>query len=153
MGEKIIRPLKGGENMNSKDDEINKFDSCVKKVLSKEVKYRIRSMKNHQKYYVNFSELDKTDEEKLFYTDSHPSDKFSEKITTRLFDAVIHDELLYEALLSIKPNIRELLILKYWGDLTDYEVGQAMSMSQQMVNYNKNRALRNLRKIIEEMRK
>ena len=80
------------------------------------------------------------------------TDIFSEKLTTRLFDAVIHDELLYEALLSIKPNIRELLILKYWGDLSDSEVGQAMSMSQQMVNYNKNKALRNLKKIIEEMR-
>lgn len=139
--------------MNSEITEINKFDSCVKQALNKELKYRIRSMKNHQKHYINISELSKTDEVKLFYTDIYPSDIFSEKLTTRLFDAVIHDELLYEALLSMKPNIRELLILKYWGDLSDSEVGQAMSMSQQMVNYNKNKALRNLRKIIEEMRK
>lgn len=138
--------------MNSEIAEVNKFDSCVKQALNKELKYRIRSMKNRQKHFVNISELSKIDETKLFYTDIYPSDIFSEKLTTRLFDAVIHDELLYEALLSIKPNIRELLILKYWGDLSDSEVGQAMSMSQQMVNYNKNKALRNLKKIIEEMR-
>lgn len=139
--------------MNSEIAEVNKFDSCVKQALNKELKYRIRSMKNRQKHYINISELSKIDEAKLFYTDIYPSDIFSEKLTTRLFDAVIHDELLYEALLSIKPNIRELLILKYWGDLSDSEVGQAMSMSQQVVNYNKNKALRNLKKIIEEMRK
>ena len=139
--------------MNSEIAEVNKFDSCVKQALNKELKYRIRSMKNRQKHFVNISELSKIDETKLFYTDIYPSDIFSEKLTTSLFDAVIHDELLYEALLSIKPNIRELLILKYWGDLSDSEVGQAMSMSQQMVNYNKNKALRNLKKIIEEMRK
>ncbi|MDY3930066.1 MAG: hypothetical protein SOZ34_12040 [Clostridia bacterium] len=139
--------------MNSEIAEVNKFDSCVKQALNKELKYQIRSMKNRQKHFVNISELSKIDEAKLFYTDIYPSDIFSEKLTTRLFDAVIHDELLYEALLSIKPNIRELLILKYWGDLSDSEVGQAMSMSQQVVNYNKNKALRNLKKIIEEMRK
>ena len=97
--------------------------------------------------------MSKAEESKLFYTDNYPSDNFSEKLTTRLFDAVIHDELLCEALLLIKPNVRELLILKYWGDLTDSEVGQAMRMSQQMVNYNKNKALGNLRKIIEELRR
>ena len=65
-------------------------------------------MKNRQKHYINISELSKIDEAKLFYTDIYPSDIFSEKLTTRLFDAVIHDELLYEALLSIK--IRTLYV-------------------------------------------
>lgn len=139
--------------MKSEKSEINKFDSCVKQALNKELKYRLRSIKNHRKHYVSISELSKAEESKLFYTDNYPSDNFSEKLTTRLFDAVIHDELLYEALLLIKPNVRELLILKYWGDLTDSEVGQAMRMSQQMVNYNKNKALGNLRKIIEELRR
>lgn len=153
MGEKFIRPPKGGEYMKSKLAEINKFDSCVKQALNKELKYRLRSTKNYRKHYVNISELSKADELKLFYMDDYPSDNFSENLTTRLFDAAIHDELLYEALLSIKPNVRELLILKYWGNLTDSEVGQAISMSQQMVNYNKNKALGNLRKIIEELRR
>lgn len=139
--------------MKSKIAEINKFDSCVKKALNNELKYRLRTMKNYMRHYVSISELNKADEAKLFYKDDYPSYNFSEKLTTRLFDAVIHDELLYEALLSIKPDVRELIILKYWGDLTDSEVGQALSMSQQMVNYNKNKALKSLRKIIEELRK
>lgn len=132
--------------------EMNKFDACVKKTLVNELKYRLRSMKKDRERYVNISELSQKDINQLSYADTYPSDIFSEKLTTRLFDTVIHDELLYEALMSIKPNIRELIILKYWGDLTDIEVGQVISMSQQMVNYNKNNALRKLRKIIEELR-
>lgn len=138
--------------MNRKIAEMNKFDACVKKTLVNELKYRLRSMKKDRERYVNISELSQTDMGQLSYADTYPSDIFSEKLTTRLFDTVIHDELLYEALMSIKPNIRELIILKYWGDLTDTEVGQVISMSQQMVNYNKNNALRKLRKIIEELR-
>lgn len=54
--------------------------------------------------------------------------------------------------MSIKPNIRELVVLEYWGNLTGAEVGQVISMSRRMVNYNKNNALQKLRKIIEELR-
>ena len=68
--------------MNSEITKINKFDSCVKQALNKELKYRIRSMKNHQKHYINISELSKTDEVKLFYTDIYPSDIFSEKLSS-----------------------------------------------------------------------
>lgn len=132
--------------------EMNKFDACVKKTLVNELKYRLRSMKNDRERYVNISELSQKDINQLSYADTYPSDIFSEKLTTRLFDTVIHDELLYEALMSIKPNIRELIVLEYWGNLTDAEVGQVISMSRRMVNYNKNNALQKLRKIIEELR-
>ena len=94
-GREIHSPSKGGEYMKSKLAEINKFDSCVKQALNKELKYRLRSIKNYRKHYVNISELSKADESKLFYMDDYPSDNFSEKLTTRLFDAVIHDELMY----------------------------------------------------------
>ena len=72
--------------MKSKLAEINKFDSCVKQALNKELKYRLRSIKNYRKHYVNISELSKADESKLFYMDDYPSDNFSEKLTTRLFE-------------------------------------------------------------------
>lgn len=138
--------------MNRKIAETNKFDACVKKALVNELKYRLRSMKNNRERYVNISELSQKELNQLSYADTYPSDIFSEKLTTRLFDTVIHDELLYEALMSIKPNIRELIVLEYWGNLTDAEVGQVISMSRRMVNYNKNNALQKLRKIIEELR-
>ncbi len=138
--------------MKSEYIEINKFDSCVKDALKKELKYRIRSMKNHQKRFMNISELSRSEEAKLSYIDEYPSEMFSEILTTRLFDAVIHDELLYEALLSIKPHMRELLILKYWGSYTDDQVGNILNMNRAAITRSKNNALSKLRKFMEEMR-
>ena len=134
-------------------DEVNKFDCCVKKGLTLELKYRLRSMKNHQKYYISISDLSYSEMSKLTYNDEYSSEVFREKLATRFFEAVIHDELLYEALLSMRPDIREIVLLKYWGDLSDNEIGQAMKMNRRTVNYNKNKALRELRKFLEEMKR
>ena len=134
-------------------DEISKFDSCIKKGLTLELKYRLRSMKNHQKRYISISDLSYSEMSKITYNDKYPSEVFREKLTTRLFEAVIHDELLYEALVAMQPDIREIVLLKYWGDLSDNEIGQAMKMNRRTVNYNKNKALRELRKFLEEMKR
>ena len=74
-------------------------------------------------------------------------------MATRLFEAVVHDELLYEALLSIRPKTRELILLKYWGELTDVEVGRVMNMKRDAVTKTKLRTLSRLRKFMEEVRK
>lgn len=139
--------------MKKNIDEVNKFDSCIKKSLTQELKYRLRTMKNHQKRYINFSDLAYSEMSKLTYKDKYPSEVFKEKLTTRLFSTVIHNELLYEALLAMPPDIREIVLLKYWGDLSDNEIGQAMKMNRRTVNYNKNKALRELRKFLEEMKR
>jgi len=139
--------------MTSKIDVINQFDSCVKNALSKELKYRLRSIKNYQKHYVNITELSYLGQSQLVHSDTYPSNAFREKLTTRLFEAVVHDELLYEALLSIRPKTRELILLKYWGELTDVEVGRVMNMKRDAVTKTKLRTLSRLRKFMEEMRK
>lgn len=130
---------------------IIKFDACVTKGLENELKYRKRSRTNLAKRVVNFSEMSKADEKKLYLEDEY--EVFRETITTSLFDATIHDELLHKALLSLKEKNREIILLKYWGELTDFEIGQAMSMSRQMVQYHRNCALKLLKKKIEGMKR
>ena len=132
---------------------VNQFDACVKDCLKKELLYRIRTINNYKKHYVNISELNKEERDKLSTFDVYPSNEFREKLTTRIFDAEIHNELLYQALLLIKPITRELIVLKFWGEMTDEEIGQVLSISRKMVNYYKNKALINLKKIIEEINK
>ena len=142
---------KGGESMKSEYEIICKFDSCIKNALEKELKYRIRSEKNHYKRYTSIYELSPLEENEISYSDEYPSLSFGETLTTRLFDTVIHNELLYEALLSIKPHMRELLLLKYWGSYTDEQVGEILNMNRAAITRSKNNALFKLRKIIEEL--
>lgn len=130
-----------------------KFNSFITKALENELLYRKRGRKNQAKRVVNFSELKKEDENKLYFEDEYDCECFQETITTSMLDATIHDELLHKALLSLKKNNLEIIILKYWGELTDLEIGRALSMSQQMVHYHRNQSLELLKIIIEELRK
>ena len=131
-------------------DIINKFDTYIKKSLKNEMLDYVRSDKLKQKKYVNFSQLTNREQNELFVFDEYPSELFEEKISTQLFDAIIHNELLYEALLSIKPRSRELIILKFWGDMTDVEIGQVLNMNKGAVNKQKLRILQKLKTLMEE---
>lgn len=137
--------------MKSDLELIGKFDSYIKKSLKNELKYCIREMKREHNKVVNFSDLSKSEERQLFTMDKYPSEEFAEKIETKMFDVIIRNELLYEALNFIKPKSREIILLKFWGEMTDYEVGQVLNMDRVAVTQNKNRTLNNLRKIIEEL--
>ena len=131
---------------------VEKFDAWVKKCLSNELKYRIRGLKNRSKHIIVFSDMSNSDMEQLYYEDTYEFTCFRKNIETRIFDAVIHDELLYEALLHLAPKEREIILLKYWGRYSDNEVGRLLNMSRRMVCYNKNKAINLLKKIIEEMK-
>ncbi len=130
-----------------------KFDACVTKAFEHELKYRKRCRANQAKRVVNFSEMSKADEKQLYSEDEYAFEKFCETIATSLFDATIHDELLHKALLALNKNNREIILLKYWGEMTDYEIGQALSMSRKMVNVYKNRSLNLLKIMLEELRR
>lgn len=140
--------------MNAVYGACNRFDAYIKKSIVNCLKDYIRTTRNYHTHYISFSELSEYDlNSATLYKDTYPSEMFCENIKTRLFDAAIHDELLYSALMQVSQDIREILLLKFWGEFSDKEIGRIMCMSQQMVCYNKNKALKMLKKIIEELRK
>ena len=100
-----------------------------------------------------FSNMSISEEKELVHNDVYEVETFSEKVSTRLFDVVLNDELLYNALRAIPKKQREIIILKYWGEMTDSEIGELIGMSQQSVSYNKNKVLKKLKKNIEEVKK
>ena len=143
--------------MDTKEKEIlAKFDAYVKKALVNELKYRKRSNKNYSKHYVNFSDLSEKEfnemNSKHSTIDKYPSLEFKKTVKVNEFNAGIHNELLYEALRQLKPNSYEVIILKYWEEFTENEIGNILNISQQMVNYYKKKAIQELKKRIEEMK-
>lgn len=152
MGTSFSPEQRGRKTVISEEEIVmRKFDTCIKKALVQELKYRKRSMKNQRARIVNFSELSNLEAQSLYSEDTYPAEKFQKTVETKLFDAVICNELLYESLQVLTPSNREILLLKYWGRMTDSEIGQILSMSQQMVNYHRGKSLRRLKTIIEEM--
>ena len=131
---------------------VGQFDSFIKKGLSNELKYYIRSRENRKKHMIVLSELSDFEMNQLCHKDIYYFDEFEDTIKTSIFDVVIHDELLYNALQLLNSLNREIIVLKYWEEMTDREIGHILNMSQQTVNYKKNKAIKLLKKIIEEMK-
>lgn len=139
--------------MKSDIEIISKFDLYIKKSLKNELRHRIRDMKRRKDRVICFSDLSESDEKKLFCVDQYPSDIFEEKIDAQIFDVIIRNELLFEALKSINPRARDIIFLKFWGDMTDKEIGKLLKMNRVSVTNSKNNALNKLRKIIEELKR
>jgi len=150
-GTYLFCPLQGGTKMSSETEIISKFDTYIKKSLKNELRHCIRDAKRERDKVVSFSNLTKSEENTLYISEEYPSEKFEEKIETELFDVIIRDELLYEVLKKLKPKSRNIILLKYWFEMTDYEVGQLLDMKRDAVVQHRNRTLSNLKRKIEEM--
>lgn len=139
--------------MFSESVVVKKFDAFIKKCLSNELKDYIDEKKVRSKHFVIFSDLKATESEQLYSEDIYYFENFQKVLKTVEFDAVIRDELLYESLSQLTPLVREIIILKYWGDYTDKEIAKILKLTLRQVNYNKNKALNLLKDIIKELKK
>ena len=61
----------------------------------------------------------------------------------------IENEMLYQALLLLPEKRLEIILLSFFGDLTDKEIAEIMIMPKSTVQYNRNAAIRYIRKIME----
>ena len=149
---KQVKPpsSKGGDELINEERVVAQFDSFIIRCLSNELKSRIRARKSRDRHIVIFSDMKSSEKKQLYYNDTYS--QLYRSIKTIMFDAMIQDELLYEALLRLKPQMREIIVLKYWGRYSDQKIGSMLKMSRRTVCRNKNKALRLLKNIIEEMK-
>jgi RNA polymerase sigma-70 factor (ECF subfamily) len=94
-----------------------------------------------------------------FYRSNHFQEKLSEDIPDHRVEANSTDrahrhfdqELLGRAMKELKDHYRQILILKYMNDLTNEEIAQIMGRSQAALRILQYRALKSLRRIIQNM--
>ena len=90
----------------------------------------------------------KTMRKQDFYVyDAYPGLEFG--ISLENINVVIEDEVLYQALLMIPEERLEIILLSYFGDLTDKEISKVIMMPKSSVQYNRNAGLRQIKKIME----
>lgn len=65
----------------------------------------------------------------------------SEKAIENHIDKII----LQENINQLNEQDRQIIILYYWWGYRDSEIGEIMSLSQQLVNYRRNKAIKQLR--------
>ena len=136
--------------MNPKSYEQGKqrtFDCFCKKVLKNELRDFYDEIKRRRDKEVSFSELSERELEQLATTDSYFA---TEQIFNVLgHDVVVCDESIAEALRSLPERKRDIILLSYFLELSDGEIGEKLNLIRATVQYQRTSTLRELKKMME----
>jgi DNA-directed RNA polymerase specialized sigma24 family protein len=138
--------------VNPTSHELDKqrvFDSFCKKVLKNEALNCYGEMKRLRDKEVSFSELSAHELEQLSTTDKYFR---AEQIFNVLGnDIIVTDESIAEALRSLpEQRNRDIILLYYFLELSDGEIGKKLDMIRSKVQYKRTRTLQELKKMMEE---
>jgi len=65
-------------------------------------------------------------------------------------DVIVNDENIAEALRSLPERKRDIILLSYFLELSDGEIGKKLNLIRSTVQYQRTSTLRELKKIMEE---
>ena len=137
--------------MNPNSYELDKqhaFDAFCKKVLRNDVRNYYDEMKRLRDKEVSFSELSERELEQLSTTDKYFTTEQTFNVLGR--DVIVTDENIAEALRSMPERKRDIILLSYFLELSDGEIGKKLNLIRSTVQYQRTSTLRELKKIMEE---
>jgi len=126
----------------------HQFDSFCKKILKGEVRDYFREMKKQRDHEVSLSDLSEQELEQIGVTDEYFA---VEEIFNVLGNVVvIKNEQIADALRNLPEQKRDIILLSYFLDMTDKEIGNKLNLIRATVQYQRTSTLQHLRKIMEE---
>ena len=149
-GEQRSHHPKGGENVKPNNHEQSKqhaFDSFCKKILKHEARDYYDELKRQNSREITFSDLSVKEMEQL-----HTVDKYfvTEQIFTALgLDVIVTDDVIAGALESLSERKRDIILLSYFLELSDREIGDKLNMLRNTVQYQRTSTLQQLKKFME----
>lgn len=136
-------------NPNSHEqDKLQMFDSFCKKVLKNEVRNYYKEMERLREKEVSIGELSEQELGQLAITDKYFS---TEQMFNVLgLDVIVNSESIAAALNYLPQRKRDIILLSYFLELSDFEIGQKLNLIRSTVQYQRASTLRELKKIMEE---
>jgi RNA polymerase sigma factor (sigma-70 family) len=125
----------------------HQFDSFCKKVLREEYRDCVREAQRRLQYEVSFSELSPQELDQLYVVDEYPSD--SHHFSVLGYDVPVKDDLISAALDALPEQKRDIILLSYFLDMTDQEIGEKLNMVRRTVQYQRTSSLNQLKKLLE----
>lgn len=149
-GRKELPPgTKGGENMKPDRHAEHKqhaFDSFCKKVLKCEACNGYREISRRKKHSIPFSELPEDAMEQLAAYDRYPWEYNTFILGGDVI--LIENDLLADALNALPQDNRDILLMYWFLELADREIGERLSLSRRTVNNRRQQAYDLLRKLM-----
>jgi len=124
------------------------FDCFCKKVLKYDARNFYGEMKRLRDMEVTFSELSEQELEQLSTTDKYFSLEQIFNVLGR--DVIVNDESIAEALRSLPERKRDIILLSYFLELSDGEIGKRLNLIRSTVQYQRTSTLRKLKKMMKE---
>lgn len=126
----------------------HQYDTLIKKVLAGEAKNARAEMSKRRAYEVNFSDLNQQLFEKIGTCDEGLCENYLFEING--FDVIIRNELLAEAVTSLPERKRNIILMSYFLDMSDYEIADLLNLVRSTVTYHREDALEKLKRFMEE---
>lgn len=127
---------------------VSEFDSYCKRVLKNEVKDIQRQLTRQRKLETSFSDLSDTDLNQLYLFDEYMIDKSIFHILNE--QVALQNTYLSSALKTISEEKRTIILLSYFIEMTDQEIGEVLDKARSTIQYRRSIALKELRTEIEE---
>ena len=140
---------KGGEIMTPErhyEHKQHTFDSYCKKVLKCEAWNGYREISRRQKREVPFSELPEESMEQRAAWDRYPWEYTPFPVGNDVI--LIEDDRLADALTTLPKRFRDILLMYWFLELADREIGERLSLSRKTVNNRRQQAYELLRKLM-----
>ena len=125
------------------------FDSFCKTVIRNEAFKAQREASAREARTVPLSSLPANGESAAFAEDTYRPHRTV--FWVRGKRAFVHDPMLAQAIAWLIPRNREIILLYYFFELTDREIGRMTGMSASTVRNRRRAALRRLRELLEVM--
>ena len=136
------------KSTNHEQDKQHTFDSFCKKVLKYEARNYYGEMKRLRNKEVSFSELSEQELKQLSTTDKYFV--FEQIFNVLGNDIIVNNESIAEALKNLPERKRDIILLSYFLELSDGEIGEKLNLIRATVQYQRTSTLRELKKMMEE---
>ena len=125
----------------------HQYDALAKKTLVGEAKSHRRTLAKRAAREVTFSDLSESELAQLFTTDEYESDYFRFQVSG--FDVLVKNELLAEALNALPERKRDIILLSYFLDMSDAEIGELLNVLRKNVFRHRKSALAKIKQYLE----
>jgi len=135
--------------MNHQDSEHIRqaFDYFCKKVLKYKARDYNAKRRQRGEHEVTFSELSKQEFASLAATDRYFADDFVFSVNGE--NVSIADSDLAEALNDLPRDRRDIILLRYFFDMKDEEIGKCLNLVRRTVAYRRTSSMQEIKKIME----
>lgn len=132
---------------NHEESKQHAFDCFCKKILKHEARDYYDELKRQRSRETTFSDLSAKEMDQLYTVDKYFA---TERIFNVLgLDIVVVDDVIAEALKSLSERKRDIILLSYFLELSDREIGDKLNMLRSTVQYQRTSTLQQLKKIME----